>query len=315
MKAIVQERYGPPEVLHLAEVDRPPLEPDRVLVRVRAAGVNPADWHAMRADPWFARLIFGLRRPRNPIRGIDFSGTVEEVGSDMTQFEVGDAVFGGRDGALAEYVAAKNVVRKPDALDFAQAGGVAVAGCTALQALRDKGRLHPGQRVLVNGAAGGVGTFAVQIAKALGGHVTGVCSTRNVELVRSLGADEVVDYTATDFRERGESYDLVVDCVGNHSPSSVRRILTKKGTLVLVGGDGRIGGIVAPILLNLVVPQRIVSFIAKIGADDLQALADLASEGKLSVHVDRTYPLEEASEAIRYLETKHVRGKVIVTVA
>jgi NADPH:quinone reductase-like Zn-dependent oxidoreductase len=314
MKAIVQEKYGPPEVLHLAEVERPALEPDRVLVRVRAAGVNPADWHQMRADPWFARAMFGLFRPKNPILGADFSGVVEEVGSETSGFRVGDAVFGGRSGSLAEYVAAKSVVPKPDVLTFEQAGGIAIAGCTALQAVRDKGKLQPGQRVLVNGAAGGVGTFAVQIAKAFGGHVTGVCSTRNVELVRSLGADEVVDYTAEDFTKAGKEYDLVVDCVGNHSANAVRRVLTKNGTLVQVGGDGRISGLVAPLLLNLVVPQRLVSFIAKIGPEDLQTLAELAAQGKLTVHVDRTYPLEEAPDAIRYLETKHARGKVVVTV-
>lgn len=314
MRAIVQETYGPPEVLHLAEVERPALEPDRVLVRVRAAGVNPADWHAMRAEPWFARLIFGLRRPKNPVRGIDFAGIVEEVGSNRTELDVGDAVLGGHEGSFAEYVAAKSVVPKPDSLTFEQAGGIAVAGCTALQAVRDKGKLQSGQRVLVNGAAGGVGAFAVQIAKALGGQVTGVCSARNVELVRSLGADAVIDYSAQDFTQTGP-YDLVVDCVGNRSANAVRRTLTRRGTLVLVGGDGRISGLVVPILLNVFVPQRLVSFIAKVGPEDLQTLADLAAAGTLTVHVDRTYPLEETPEAIRYLETRHARGKVVVTVA
>jgi NADPH:quinone reductase-like Zn-dependent oxidoreductase len=314
MKAIVQDRYGGPEVLRLEEVDRPPLEPDRVLVRVRAAGVNPADWHVMRADPWWARVMFGLRRPKSRVRGADFSGVVEEVGSDMTQFHVGDAVFGGRDGALAEYVAAKSLVAKPDALTFEQAGGIAIAGCTALQAVRDKGRVQPGQRVLVNGAAGGVGTFAVQIAKALGAHVTGVCSTPNLELVRSIGADEVVDYTTTNFTKGKAGYDVAVDCIGNRSANAVRRVLKKKGTLVTVGGDGGILGLITPLFLNLVVPQRLVSFIAKIGPEDLQTLADLAAAGKLTPVVDRTYPLHDAADAIRYLETKRARGKVVVLV-
>jgi NADPH:quinone reductase-like Zn-dependent oxidoreductase len=315
MKAIVQDRYGGPEVLRLEEIERPPLEPDRVLVRVRSAAVNPADWHVMRADPRWARLMFGLRRPKRRVRGADFSGVVEEVGSEMAQFHVGDAVFGGRDGALAEYVAAKSVVAKPDALTFEQAGGIAIAGCTALQAVRNKGRLQPGQRVLVNGAAGGVGTFAVQIAKALGGHVTGVCSTRNRELVRSVGADDVVDYTTTDFTKGEARYDLVVDCIGNRAANDVRRVLTKNGTLVTVGGDGGILGLVTPLLLNVVVPQRLVSFIARIGPEDLQTLADLAKAGQLTPFVDRTYPLEEAPEAIRYLETKRARGKVVVNVS
>jgi NADPH:quinone reductase-like Zn-dependent oxidoreductase len=302
-------------VLRLEDIERPPLEPDRVLVHVRAAGVNPADWHVMRADPWWARAMFGLRRPKSRVRGTDFSGVVEDVGSEMTQFQVGDAVFGGRDGALAEYVAAKSLVAKPDALTFEQAGGIAIAGCTALQAVRDKGRVQPGQRVLVNGAAGGVGTFAVQIAKALGAHVTGVCSTPNVELVRSIGADEVVDYTTTDFTKRNARYDVAVDCIGNRSANAVRRVLTKEGTLVTVGGDGGILGLITPLFLNLAVPQRLVTFIAKIGPEDLQTLADLAAAGKLTPVVDRTYPLHEAADAIRYLETKRARGKVIVNVS
>jgi len=315
MKAIVHDRYGGPEVLRLEDIERPPLEPDRVLVHVRVAGVNPADWHVMRADPWWARVMFGLRRPKSRVRGTDFSGVVEEVGSEMTRFQVGDAVFGGRDGALAEYVAAKSLVPKPDALTFEQAGGIAIAGCTALQAVRNKGRVQPGQRVLVNGAAGGVGTFAVQIAKALGAQVTGVCSTPNLELVRSIGAHEAVDYTTTDFTKEKSRYDVAVDCIGNRSANAVRRVLTKKGTLVTVGGDGGILGLITPLLLNVVVPQRLVTFIAKIGPEDLQTLADLAEAGKLTPVVDRTYPLEEAPEAIRYLETKRARGKIVVNVS
>jgi NADPH:quinone reductase-like Zn-dependent oxidoreductase len=314
MKAIVQDRYGGPEVLRLEDVEQPPLEPERVLVRVRAAGVNPADWHTMRGSPFFARAMFGgLRRPKERKRGVDFAGVAEQVGSAVTDISVGDEVFGGRDGAFAEYVAAKSVVAKPAALTFEQAGGIAIAGCTALQGLRDKARLQPGQRVLINGAAGGVGTFAVQIAKALGAHVTGICSGRNVELVRSLGADEVVDYESDDFTRSGKTYDVVLDLVGNRSIAELRSVMTPKGTAVLIGG-GSIGHLVQAFFLNPFVSQRLLSFVAKIDRDSLRALAELAADGKLTPFVDRTYPLDEAADAIRYLETGHARGKVVVQV-
>ena len=315
MKAIVQDRYGGPEVLRLEEVEKPALEPERVLVRVHTAGVNPADWHTMRGSPFFARAMFGgLRRPKERKRGVDFAGVAEQVGSSVREISVGDEVFGGRDGALAEYVAAKSVVAKPAALTFEQAGGIAIAGCTALQALRDKAKLQPGQRLLVNGAAGGVGTFAVQIAKALGAHVTGVCSGRNVELVRSLGADDVVDYESDDFTRSGKTYDVILDLVGNHSLSSLRRVMTPKGTAVLVGG-GSIGLLIRALFVNPFVSQQLGSLVAKIGQDDLQYLADLAEDGKLTPFVDRTYPLADAADAIRYLETLHARGKVVVKVS
>ncbi|MHB8470307.1 MAG: NAD(P)-dependent alcohol dehydrogenase [Gaiellaceae bacterium] len=314
MKAVVQDTFGPPDVLRLEEVDPPAVDADGVLVRVRAASVNPADWHAMRGSPWFARPMFGLRRPKQRTPGVDLAGVVEAVGENVTHLRPGDEIFGARSGSFAELVCGgKNFIPKPTALSFEEAGSIAIAGCTALQALRDKGGLQAGQRVLINGAAGGVGTFAVQIAKAMGGHVTGVCSTRNVELVRSLGADDVVDYTTDDFAHRGVRHDLVIDLVGNRSTADLRRVLTPKGTAVLIGGGGNLVDMVAPLVVARFVSQRLVTFTAKINAEDLAALGELAEAGKLTPVIDRTYPLEEAAEAIRYLETGHVRGKVVVT--
>lgn len=315
MKAIVQDIFGSPDVLRLEEVDAPAVGPDDVLVRVRAASVNPADWHAMRGSPWFARPMFGMLKPKQRTPGVDLAGVVEAVGANVTDFRPGDEIFGARNGSLAELVCGgKNFIAKPASLSFEQAGSVAIAGCTALQALRDKAGLQAGQRVLVNGAAGGVGTFAVQIAKSMGAHVTGVCSTRNVELVRSLGADEVVDYTADDFTRGGEPYDVIVDLIGNRSTSDLRRALTPKGTAVLIGGEGRLVEMLTPLVVGRFVSQRLVSFIAKITKEDLAELSELAEAGKLTPVVDRTYPLSEAPEAIRYLETGHARGKVVVTV-
>src|SRR5947209_2604376 len=231
MHAIINTRYGSPEVLELREIEKPVMEPDSVLVRVRAASVNPLDWHFMRGLPYFVRFMSGLRGPKDIVRGVDVAGVVEAVGENVTQFRSGDEVFGGRDGSFADYVRGreKNFVLKPAGLTFEQAAAIAVAGCTALQALRDHGRLQPGQTVLINGAAGGVGTFAVQIAKAFGAEVTGVCSTGNVDLVRSLGAAHIVDYTREDFSKSGQHYDLVVDNVGNRSLRRLRRVLAPKG--------------------------------------------------------------------------------------
>ena len=314
MQAIVQDVFGSPDILRLEEVDPPEVGLDDVLVRVRAASVNPADWHAMRGSPWFARPMFGMLKPKQRTPGVDVAGVVEAVGANVTEFRPGDEIFGARSGSLAELVSGgANFIPKPPALSFEQAASVAIAGCTALQALRDKARLQPGQRVLVNGAAGGVGTFAVQIAKSMGAHVTGVCSTRNVELVRSLGADEVVDYTANDFTRRGQRYDVIVDLIGNRSTSDLRRVLTPKGTAVLIGGEGRLVEMLTPLVVGRFVSQRLLMFIAKITRDDLTALSELAQAGKLTPVVDRTYPLSEAPEAIRYLETGHARGKVVVT--
>lgn len=315
MKRIVQDTFGSPDVLRLEEVDAPAVGAHDVLVRVRAASVNPADWHAMRGSPWMARPMFGILKPKQCTPGIDLAGVVEAVGENVTDFRPGDEIFGAKNGSLAELVVGgKNFVPKPASLTFEQAGAIAIAGCTALQALRDKGSLEAGQHVLINGAAGGVGTFAVQIAKAMGARVTGVCSTRNVELVRSLGADEVVDYTTDDFASTGVRYDLVIDLVGNRSTADLRRALTPKGTAILIGGNGKLHEMLAPLVVGRFVSQRIVTFIAKINKDDLVALGELAEAGKLTPVIDRTYPLEEAAEAIRYLETGHVRGKVVVTI-
>jgi NADPH:quinone reductase-like Zn-dependent oxidoreductase len=323
MQAIANSEYGPPEDLKLEEIDPPAVDEDGVLVRVRAASVNPLDWHTMRGQPYLVRLMMGLRRPKRPVRGVDMAGTVEAVGANVTQVRPGDEVYGwGRYGALAEYERAgeSSCVPKPDGLSFEQAAAIPMAGCTALQALRDKGGLQPGQRVLINGAAGGVGTFAVQIAKALGANVTGVCSTRNVDLVRSIGADEVIDYTAEDFTKGPQRYDLIVTLAGNRSLSDLRRALTPKGTLVLAGG-GSDGQWLAPLLgplgaliLSRFVGQRLVTLLAVMRKDDLLFLNELIDAGKLTPVIDRTYPLAEAPEALRYLEAGHARGKVVVTV-
>ena len=322
MQAIVGEEYGGPEVLELRDVDVPALHPDGVLVRVRASSVNPYDWHVMRGLPRLVRLSEGSSRPKQPIRGVDVAGVVEAVGENVTAFRPGDEVFGAKAGALAEYVCAgpKNVLAaKPAGLTFEQAAAIPLAGVTALQALRDKGRLEAGQRVLVNGAAGGVGTFAVQIAKALGAEVTGVCSARNVDLVTSIGADRVLDYAEVDFARSDERYDLVLDNVGNRSLSDLRRALTPHGALVVVGGGGGnwIGPMMLPLraaMLSPFVGQRLLPLLAKHTQDDLLVLKELAETGKIVPVIDRTYPLAEAAEAIRYLETGHARGKVVVAV-
>jgi NADPH:quinone reductase-like Zn-dependent oxidoreductase len=321
VKAIVSRGYGPPDRLELRDVDKPELGDDGVLVRVRAASVNPYDWHMMRGHPYLVRLGEGLRRPKTEVLGVDVAGEVEAVGAAVTELRPGDEIFGGRVRAFAEYVCGpqKNFVLKPAALSFEQAASIPVAACTALQALRDHGELRPGQRVLINGAAGGVGTFAVQIAKAMGGVVTGVCSTRNLELVRSLGADHLVDYTAEDFSRSGRRYDLVVDLVGNRSLRALRRALTPDGTLVIAGGGhGRLlGPLALPIaatIRNRFVKQRLMWFMTKMRSDDLAAIVELIDAGKVTPVVERSYPLSEAREAIRHVEKGHARGKVVITV-
>jgi NADPH:quinone reductase-like Zn-dependent oxidoreductase len=326
MKAIVQHEYGSPDTLRLEDVDRPDAGPGHVLVRVRAASVNAADWHVMRGDPKLARLQLGVRRPRAAVRGRDFAGEVAEVGTGVTHVAPGDEVFGETgmaDGAFAEYVCAPagQVAQKPAVLTFELAAAVPLAGCTALQALRDVARVQPGQRLLVNGASGGVGTFAVQIGKALGAHVTAVCSTRNVELVRSLGADDVVDYTVEDVSAR-QRFDVILDLVGNRRLRELRRVLTERGTLVLSGGgvfDG--GSLVGPMaliigggLVGRVVRQRIQPFNATTTTERLTALARLAESGQVRPAIDRTYALTEVPAAVRYLESEHARAKVVVTV-
>jgi NADPH:quinone reductase-like Zn-dependent oxidoreductase len=322
MKAIRFHRYGGPEQLRLEEVEPPRLEADdQVLVRVRAASVNPLDWHMLRGEPWFVRTETGLLRPKEGRLGADLAGVVEAVGAGVTRFSPGDEVFGNSVRTLAEVVRVTEeaIVDKPENVSFEEAAGVGVAGLTALQGLRDKARLQPGERVLVNGASGGVGTFAVQLAKVLGAEVTGVCSTRNVELVRGLGADLVVDYTREDFAARGERYDVIVEAVANRPLSALRRVLAPGGRIAWVGAaHGRLGG--KPVLrfAQAIAARRlrgldVVPFLAKRTVADLELLRDLLADGRIRTVVDRSYPLEETADAIRYLETFRARGKVVIT--
>ena len=323
MKAVVRVRYGPPDVLELREVDRPVVPDDGVLVRVRAASVNRLDWYGLTGTPYVARTQFGLRRPKSERLGVDFAGTVEAVGRSVTQFRPGDEVFGGRHGAFAEYVAVRAdraVVLKPADATFEQAAAVPVAAITALQGLRDKGQIQPGQQVLINGASGGVGTFAVQIAKAFGAEVTGVCSTRNVDLVRSLGADHVVDYAREDVTRGDRRYDLVLDVAGSRSWAEYRRILNPRATLVGAGapkGNRLIGPLchVAQVRLAAAVSRRrAVFFISKLTAADLAVLRDLLEAGKVVPVIDRRYALDGIADALRYMGEGHARGKIVVTV-
>ncbi len=322
MKAIVYHNYGSPDVLKCEEVGKPIAGNDEVLIKVRAASVNPLDWHFVRGTPYFLRLMAGLRQPKDKRLGVDVAGQVEAVGGKVTQFKPGDAVFGSCRGAFAEYVCASEsaLAKKPDNVTFEQAASVPVAACTALQGLRDKGQIQPGQKVLINGAAGGVGTFAVQIAKSLGAKVTGVCSTRNVDMVRSIGADRVIDYTRENFTKSGERYNVLFDGIGNHSLSACRRVLEPKGIYVPFGGSaGRwmIGplarAITARVLSPLVSQKLVVFFLAKANQDDLSILRKLMETGKVTPVIDRRYSLSEAPEAIRYLGEGHARGKVVIT--
>ncbi len=325
MKAVVRRCYGPPDVLAVEDIEKPVPTQGRVLIRVRAASINPADWHFVRGTPFLIRMDFGFGAPENPRIGIDFSGTVEAVGPGVTSFAPGDEVFGGGNGALAEYLTIAedgNLARKPAGISFEQAAAVNVAGLTALQTLRDRAALGPGQKLLINGASGGVGTFAVQIAKALGAEVTGVCSTRNVELVRSLGADHVIDYTRDDFTRGGRRYDVVMDNVVNRGVLEVRGVLTPGGKLILIGGGGPdanpwIGAFIAPIkalVISWFVDEDLGMFISHHSAEDLATLARLMEEGKVVPVIDRTYPLAEIREAMRYLEAGRARGKVVITI-
>jgi NADPH:quinone reductase-like Zn-dependent oxidoreductase len=322
MKAIVQDKYGSPDVLELQEVDKPVVNNDDVLVRVHAASVNPLDWHFMRGTPNLLRLQAGLLKPKNSVLGVDVAGQVEAVGTNVKRFQPGDDVFGAGYRALAEYACAgqNKVVLKPANLTFEQAAAIPIAAITALQGLRDRGQVQPGQRVLINGAAGGVGTFAVQIAKSFGAEVTGVCSTRNLDLVRSIGADQVIDYTQANFTQNGQRYDLILDIAGNHSLRACRRILTPKGTLVMVGGPnkgrwlGPLARVLRALVLSRFVSQKLVSFVASPNKMDMLALRELIEAGKVTPVIDRTYPLSEAPEAIRYLEEGHAQGKVVITV-
>jgi NADPH:quinone reductase-like Zn-dependent oxidoreductase len=327
MKAIVQDRYGSPDVLELRDVEPPSASGAEVLVRVRAASINAYDWHVMRGDPYLARFTgIGVTGPGRKIRGRDFAGTVEAVGRDVRRFRPGDEVYGDlgtADGAFAEYVCVSEdlVEAKPANLTFEQAAAVPLAGHTALKGLRDTGKLQAGQHVLINGASGGVGTFAVQIAKSLGATVTGVCRTRNVELVTSLGADHVVDYTQDDFTTNGTRYDLVLDLVGNHSLTALRRALAPGGTIVLSGGGVFSGGSIAGPLSLMVraklqapfVRDRLLVLTTTPGREVLAALRHLAESGGFTPVVDRTYSLDEVPDAVRYVETEHARAKVVIT--
>lgn len=320
MKAIVYRCYGSPEVLEYADVEKPAPASNEVLVKIDNAGVNPLDWHYMRGSPYFMRLSSGLGKPTETRLGVDFSGRVEAVGDGVTRFEPGDEVFGGWTGAFAEYLVIpedRALAHKPENVSFEQAGSVAIAGITALQALRDHGKVQPGQSVLINGASGGVGTFAVQIAKSMGAVVTGVCSTRNVEMVRSLGADHVIDYKKTDYTRLDKKYDVIVDMVGNHSPAVSRKALAPDGILVLVGGPS--GDWLAPLVnplkaavLSLFVDQELGMMLARLRQDDLEALADLMAVGTVTPVIDRRYPLSEVPAAIRYSEEGRARGKIVI---
>jgi NADPH:quinone reductase-like Zn-dependent oxidoreductase len=323
MKAIIYQTYGPPDVLELQEIEKPAVKDEEVLVRVHAASVNPHDWHFMRGTPYVMRIQAGLRKPKVMRLGVDVAGHVEAVGKNVTQFEAGDEVFGACKGAFAEYVCAseRSLVLKPANVTFEQAAAVAIAALTALQGLRDKGHIQPGQKVLINGAAGGVGTFAVQIARSFGADVTGVCSTRNVDMVRSIGAHQVIDYTREDFTTSGQRYDLILDMIGNHSFSDCRRALTPKGTLVLVGGTdkgrwlGPLTGLLKAVVLSRFVSQKLLPVLAHLNKEDLIILQKLLEAGKVIPVIDRSYPLSQVPEAIRYLEEGHARGKVVITLA
>ena len=322
MKAIVQDRYGSADVLRLRDIDKPEIGDEDVLVRVLAAGVDPGVWHLMTGLPYLVRLGFGLRAPKPPVRGMDVAGRVEAVSENVTQFELGDEVFGTCDGSFAEYACAREdkLVFKPANLSFEQAAAVPVSACTALHALRDSGEVRAGQKVLIVGASGGVGTYAVQLAKAFGAQVTGVCSTAKLELVRSIGADLVIDYTRDDFSQMGQRYDLILDIAGNRSLSLLRSALTPEGTLVIVGGEGGgpwLGGTdrqIRALILSPFVRHNLRNFISVENKEDLLVLKELIESGKVTPVIDRTYPLREAPEAIRYLEDGHARGKVVIKV-
>jgi NADPH:quinone reductase-like Zn-dependent oxidoreductase len=325
MKAIRYHRYGAPEVLKLEDTGMPAVGDTDVLIRVKAASVNPLDWHFMRGSPYVVRPQAGLRRPKDSGLGADLAGCVEAVGQSVTGFAPGDEVYGSltRLGTLAEYVSVSQdatLVPKPASQTFEQAASVPVAGFTALQALRDHGHLQPGHKVLVNGAAGGVGTFTVQVARALGAEVTGVCSTGNLELVASIGASQVIDYTREDFTRSAQRYDLLIDIAGNRPFGECRRVLTRKGIIVGVGGpnNGRwLGPATRPVkalLLSPFISQKVTFFLAKPSRADLAVLTGLLTAGKVTPVIDRTYPLSETPEAIRYLEQGHARGKVVITV-
>jgi NADPH:quinone reductase-like Zn-dependent oxidoreductase len=326
MKAVSYCDYGLAN-LKLAEVEKPTPTDDQVLIRVRATSVNPYDWHFVEGTPKIMRLGVGLRKPKDTRLGVDYAGTIEAVGKNVTKFKIGDEVFGGRGGAFAQYVCVRQdrlVALKPANISFEEAGSVDIAGVTALQAVRDKGKVQSGQKVLINGASGGVGTFAVQIAKSLGADVTGVCSTRNVDLVKSLGADHVIDYTRENFTKSDQRYDVIIDNVANHSLSEIRRVLTPNGKYVMIGGGTGVKdwqGLFGPMtrVFKIMATKRFVSqemgmMLTDPKQKDLTDLADLMQAGKVKPVIDRTYKLSEIQQAIAYVEEGHARGKVVVTV-
>jgi NADPH:quinone reductase-like Zn-dependent oxidoreductase len=325
MKAIVYHNYGPPEVLELQQMEKPTVRDDEVLIRVHAASVNPADWHLMRAEPFTSRIEMGFRRPKHSILGVDVAGRVEAVGSNVTQFQQGDEVFGEKFqsgwGGFAEYVAAAEdrIALKPANLTFEEAAAVPLAAYTALQGLRDKGQVQAGQRVLINGASGGVGTFAVQIAKSFGAEVTGVCSTRNLDLVRAIGADHVIDYTQEDFTRNGRAYDLIYCAVGNRSAADYKRALNPNGVCVVAGFTTMSHMVFQVLVLGAwasMTGSRKVSFMGTVrpNKQDLDLIKELLEAGKVAPVIDRRYPLSQTADAIRYLEEGHARGKVVITV-
>ena len=326
MKAVVYTDYGSPDVLQIRDIKKPVPNDDQILIKVRAVSVNPLDWHFIEGTPYIMRAMgVGLRKPKDPRLGVDMAGQVEAVGKNVTQFKPGDEVFGGRNGAFAEYVCARAdraVALKPANITFEQAASVPIAAITALQGLRDKGHVQPGQKVLINGASGGVGTFAVQIAKSFGAEVTGVCSTRNLDLVRSLGADYVIDYTKEDFTKSDQQYDVILDNVGTQPLSGFRRVLKPKGICVMIGGGGPndaglIGPLARPIKTMLMSPfisQKMGMMMAELNKKDLTILGDMMQSGTVKPVIDRTYPLSQIAEAIRYLEQGHARGKVVITI-
>jgi NADPH:quinone reductase-like Zn-dependent oxidoreductase len=325
IKAIVQDAYGSADVLKLREIDKPEPNDGEVLLRVHAAGVDPGVWHLMTGRPYLVRAMgFGLRAPKVRVRGRDVAGVVESIGGNVTRFKVGDEVFGTAEGSFAEYVCAREdrLAPKPANLSFEQAAAVPISGLTALQGLRDAGKIEAGRKVLIIGAAGGVGSFAVQIAKAFGAEVTGVCSTNKIDLVRSLGATNVIDYTREDFADGSRRYDVILDTAGNRSLTQLRRALAAKGTLVIVGGEGGggrwLGGFDRQIfrapLLSIFVGQTLRPLVSTESVKDLLALKELIEARKVAPVIDRTYPLSQAPDAIRYLAEGHARGKIVVTV-
>ncbi|WP_206613408.1 NAD(P)-dependent alcohol dehydrogenase [Parahaliea mediterranea] len=322
MRSAIQRCYGSPEVVENTTLPIPDVGPGEILVQVRAASVNPLDWHYLRGEPYFMRLISGIGRNTLQGVGVDFAGTVVEVGSGVTRFQPGDAVYGGKSGAFSDYVKLRadgSVAAMPDNIGYAEAAALPIAAVTALQALRDVGGVSAGDRVLVNGASGGVGTFAVQLARNMGAKVTGVCSTRNLAMVRGLGADEVIDYTQSDYTRSGERWDVIIDAVGNHSPLANRRALASGGTLVMVGAGkgnwvGPLLNLASAVLISQLVDEQLKPFVSGLNGPDLAHLAQLMERGELSPVIDRHYPLSEVREALAYSESGRARGKIIIDV-